>query len=200
MTAKELLQYLNPWKNRKKSNPEPEKSKESKRCKGCGELSGSFRDGKCSECCHEDWVIGQRRKEPYQHPYIPFDTKRVRGYIEDDMDELPEGLDSTNKLGPEIYTNGAYGDLHVDTGWLGASPRDVHMVLPTNTGAYDEHQRIMNIQRIANEAVADMNLQYARQKAYAEQANKKPDLLGPIKAAVEAKPSEIPQKRRKIKI
>lgn len=120
------------------------------------------------------------------------------------MPEIPEHLRGSNNLGPEIYANGAFGDLRVDTNWLGEDKGRVHMVLPTNTGAYDERARIVNQQERSDRAAIAQQLRQAGQLTYGvypEPASQPQDLLGPIKKAVEAAAPVVPlQKKRKIKL
>jgi hypothetical protein len=90
-----------------------------------------------------------------------------------------------------IYTNGAYGDLHVVSTDFGPG---THVVMPSQTGAHYEHQRIIQEER--DRASAFTNAATVRLTEVPKPV--KVDILGPIKAAVEKGVTEGAPRKRKI--
>ena len=110
-------------------------------------------------------------------------------------DRAPLGNELKQLLSKEpkvVYTNGAFGDLIVSTTHMpGAS-----VVMPSQTGAAEEHRRMLEEQRRANEALIARDIE-----ARTVPVKPKTDLLGPIKKVVEAiEPSIDKPKERKITV
>ncbi|WP_395000254.1 hypothetical protein [Acinetobacter sp.] len=90
------------------------------------------------------------------------------------------------------YQNGIYGDLQVVSTDFGPG---THVVMPSPTGAHYEHQRIIEEERDragAFQGLIDRLIDAGKQEPV------KPDLLGPIKAAIEKGITEGAPRRRKI--
>ena len=95
-----------------------------------------------------------------------------------------------------IYTNGNYGDLHISSVDMGP---DSYVVMPSPTGAAEEHRRMVaELRRVAEIERRQFSLQLAASYPRDRPAVV-PDVLEPIKKVVETNTHEIP-KERKIKV